>query len=167
MADLDIPKLVKKLREMLGLTLADFAHKIGVTFGSVNRWENGKRTPQPFLIRRPLEMKEELDAQKSRRRRGSHPDELTASHPRWRSARWLAVRRTDARGDGASGSDRRFLPCRGRRSRHESPTESPTGNDPTTGPRRGERTHCDDQTAWGISDQPELAGFDSTTTAGV
>jgi transcriptional regulator with XRE-family HTH domain len=63
MADLDIPKLVKELREMLGLTLEDFAHEIGVTFGSVNRWENGKRTPQPFLIRRPLEMKEELDAQ--------------------------------------------------------------------------------------------------------
>jgi len=70
MADLDIPKLVKELRQRLGLTQEDFAQKVGVTFGSVNRWENGKRTPQPFLIRRLLEMKEELDAQnKSPRKR--------------------------------------------------------------------------------------------------
>lgn len=36
----------------------------GVTFSSVNHWENGKRTPQPFLVRRLVEMKEELDAEK-------------------------------------------------------------------------------------------------------
>jgi len=63
MADLDIPKLVRELRERLGLTQEQFAQRVGVTFGSVNRWENGKRTPQPFLIRRLLEMKEELDAE--------------------------------------------------------------------------------------------------------
>ncbi len=70
MLDLDVPKLVRELRERLGLTQEDFAQKVGVTFGSVNRWENGKRTPQPFLIRRLLEMKVELDAQnKSSRKR--------------------------------------------------------------------------------------------------
>ena len=63
MTDLDIPKLVKELRERLGLTQEQFAQKVGVTFGSVNHWENGKRTPQPFLIRRLVEMKEELDAE--------------------------------------------------------------------------------------------------------
>ncbi len=61
MADLDIAKLVKRLRQQLGLTQEQFAQKVGVTFGSVNRWENGKRTPQPFLVRRLLEMKEELN----------------------------------------------------------------------------------------------------------
>lgn len=61
MADVDVPKLVKELRERLGLTQEQFAQKVGVTFGSVNRWENGKRTPQPFLVRRLLEMKEELE----------------------------------------------------------------------------------------------------------
>jgi DNA-binding transcriptional regulator YiaG len=64
MADLDIPKLVKELRERLGLTQEQFAQKVGVTYGSVNHWENGKRTPQPFLIRRLLEMKEELEGRK-------------------------------------------------------------------------------------------------------
>ncbi len=63
MTDLDIPKLVKELREELGLTQEQFAQKVGVTFGSVNRWENGKRTPHPFLIRRLVEIKEELDAE--------------------------------------------------------------------------------------------------------
>ena len=36
---------------------------MGVTYGSVNHWENGKRTPQPFLVRRLLEIKEELEAE--------------------------------------------------------------------------------------------------------
>jgi len=64
MADLDIPKLVKGLRERLDLTQEQFAQKVGVTFSTVNHWENGKRTPQPFLIRRLLEMKEELEGRK-------------------------------------------------------------------------------------------------------
>jgi len=63
MTDPNIPKLVKGLRERLGLTQEQFAQKVGVTFGSVNRWENGKRRPQPFLVRRLLEIKEELDAE--------------------------------------------------------------------------------------------------------
>ena len=62
MADPDIPKLIKDLRERLGLTQEQFAQKVGVTFSSVNHWENNKRTPQPFLLRRLIEMKEELDA---------------------------------------------------------------------------------------------------------
>lgn len=64
MTDLNIPKLVKELRQRLGLTQEQFAQKVGVTYGSVNHWENGKRTPQPFLVRRLLEMKEELEGRK-------------------------------------------------------------------------------------------------------
>lgn len=64
MADLDIPKLVKGLRERLDLTQEQFAQKVGVTFSTVNHWENGKRTPQPFLTRRLLEMKEEIEGRK-------------------------------------------------------------------------------------------------------
>jgi len=63
MTDPNIPKLVKELRERLGLTQEQFAQKVGVTYGSVNHWENGKRRPQPFLVRRLLEIKEELDAE--------------------------------------------------------------------------------------------------------
>lgn len=62
MTDPDIPKLIKELRERLGLTQEQFAQRLGVTFSSVNHWENDKRTPQPFLVRRLVEMKEELGA---------------------------------------------------------------------------------------------------------
>lgn len=61
MTDPDIPALIKELRERLHLTQEQFAQRVGVTYSTVNHWENGKRTPQPFLVRRLLEMKAELD----------------------------------------------------------------------------------------------------------
>lgn len=54
--------LVKELRRRLDLTQEQFAQKVGVTYSTVNHWENGKRAPQPFLLRRLREMKDELDA---------------------------------------------------------------------------------------------------------
>lgn len=36
---------IKKLREDLLLTQKEFAKKIGVSFETVNRWENGKHEP--------------------------------------------------------------------------------------------------------------------------
>ena len=62
--DKDIPALVKDLRERLHLTQEQFAQKIGVTYSTVNHWENGKRVPQPFLVRRLLELKGELVGKK-------------------------------------------------------------------------------------------------------
>jgi transcriptional regulator with XRE-family HTH domain len=73
MTDPNIPKLVKELRERLGLTQEQFAQKVGVTYGSVNHWENGKRRPQPFLVRRLLEIKEELDEQNAKPPRKKSP----------------------------------------------------------------------------------------------
>ncbi len=58
-----VPALVKELRRRLDLTQEQFAQRVGVTYSTVNHWENGKRTPLPFLVKRLLEMKEELDAQ--------------------------------------------------------------------------------------------------------
>jgi DNA-binding transcriptional regulator YiaG len=59
-----IPALVKELRHRLEVTQEQFAQKVGVTYSTVNHWENGKRVPQPFLVRRLLELKEELDGKK-------------------------------------------------------------------------------------------------------
>ncbi|MBM4275354.1 MAG: helix-turn-helix transcriptional regulator [Deltaproteobacteria bacterium] len=56
MIAIDIPALVKGLRGRLGLTQEQFAHEVGVTFSTVNQWENGRRRPQPFLVKRLLEM---------------------------------------------------------------------------------------------------------------
>lgn len=38
-------KLIKHIREYLGLSQADFAEKLGVNFATVNRWENGRAIP--------------------------------------------------------------------------------------------------------------------------
>lgn len=59
----DVPGLIKALRNRLELTQEQFAAKVGVTYGTVNNWENGKRMPLPFLLRRLFEMRDELDAQ--------------------------------------------------------------------------------------------------------
>ena len=38
-------KHVKKVRSQLNLSQEDLAHAIGVSFATVNRWENGKSSP--------------------------------------------------------------------------------------------------------------------------
>ena len=61
MYEADIARLVKDLRERMKLTQEKFAQKVGVTYSTVNHWENGKRMPQPFLVRRLLEIKAEVE----------------------------------------------------------------------------------------------------------
>ncbi len=39
------PKLVKEVRKQLGITQEELAHELGVSFATINRWENGKTTP--------------------------------------------------------------------------------------------------------------------------
>lgn len=48
----DIPRLVRKLRERTGLTQERFAAKLGVTFPTINRWENGRAKPSPLAMQR-------------------------------------------------------------------------------------------------------------------
>lgn len=38
-------ELVRTLRRDLGLTQEEFAHELGITVGTVNRWENGRFHP--------------------------------------------------------------------------------------------------------------------------
>lgn len=65
----NIPSLVKDLRRRLDLTQEQFAQRVGVTYSTVNHWENGKRLPLPFLAKRLVEMEEELDSQRAKRHR--------------------------------------------------------------------------------------------------
>jgi len=65
MTTLDIPALVRELRQRYGLTQEQFAQKVGVTYSTVNHWENGKRTPQPYLVKRLLELRADLDERDS------------------------------------------------------------------------------------------------------
>ena len=41
----DYPSLVKEIRKQLGLSQEDLARELGVSFATVNRWENGQVRP--------------------------------------------------------------------------------------------------------------------------
>lgn len=71
-AERDYAALVKVLRRRLGLTQEQFAHRLGVTFASVNRWENGQVKPSP-MARQKLEVFDEqtVPERLSRRREPS------------------------------------------------------------------------------------------------
>ena len=52
----DIPRLVRALRERTGLTQEKFAAKLGVTFPTINRWENGRAKPSPLALKQIEDM---------------------------------------------------------------------------------------------------------------
>ena len=41
----NFPELLKEVRQKLGITQEELAHELGVSFATVNRWENGKTKP--------------------------------------------------------------------------------------------------------------------------
>lgn len=41
----NFPKLVKEVRKHLGISQEDLAQALGVSFATVNRWENAKTSP--------------------------------------------------------------------------------------------------------------------------
>lgn len=47
-----IGKLVRELRQVMKLSHKQFADELGMTFPSINRWENGHATPFPFALQR-------------------------------------------------------------------------------------------------------------------
>ena len=53
---IDYPAQVRDLRERLELTQVQMAERIGVSFATVNRWENGKSTPTSLAWRRMVEL---------------------------------------------------------------------------------------------------------------
>jgi putative transcriptional regulator len=46
-----IGQLTRELRQTLKLTQERFAAQLGVTFPTINRWENGRATPSPLALR--------------------------------------------------------------------------------------------------------------------
>ena len=53
---------IRTLRKQLGLTQEEFAHEIGVTFATVNRWENKKSKPSRMALKILAEQKEKMAA---------------------------------------------------------------------------------------------------------
>lgn len=52
----DLGRLVRSLRERLELSQERLAAQLGVTFSSVNRWENGRAKPSPLAMKQIEEL---------------------------------------------------------------------------------------------------------------
>lgn len=46
-----IGQLIRELRQTLKLTQEKFAVQLGVSFPTINRWENGHATPSPLALK--------------------------------------------------------------------------------------------------------------------
>lgn len=46
-----LSNLVRETRQRLELSQAKFAVKLGVSFQSINRWENGRTKPLPIALK--------------------------------------------------------------------------------------------------------------------
>ena len=55
------PIEIKELRRRLGLTQVMLAERMGVSFPTVNRWENGKSVPSQLSWTRLLELSGEIE----------------------------------------------------------------------------------------------------------
>ena len=58
MNERDIRKRIRGLREQFGLTQVQLAERLGVTFATVNRWENGVSRPSRLALLRLTELEE-------------------------------------------------------------------------------------------------------------
>ena len=47
----NFPETVKEVRRQVGLSQEELAHALGVSFATVNRWENGKTVPSKLAQR--------------------------------------------------------------------------------------------------------------------
>lgn len=52
--------LIRELRQQLNLSQEKFAAKLGVSFKTVNRWENGHSMPSPMALRLIAELRREV-----------------------------------------------------------------------------------------------------------
>lgn len=55
-----IGNLVRDLRQTMNLSQEKFAAQLGVTFPTINRWENGRATPSPLAIKQIHVLLEQL-----------------------------------------------------------------------------------------------------------
>ncbi len=60
----DTSKRIRQLRAALGLTQEQFAAKIGVTYSTINRWENKKGNPSPLAMLRIGKLQKRIEKTK-------------------------------------------------------------------------------------------------------
>lgn len=59
----EVGKIIRELRLLTGLTQEQFAATLGVTFSTINRWENGHSKPSPLALGKVEKMLEEMGDQ--------------------------------------------------------------------------------------------------------
>ena len=59
--DTAVAEMIRKLRARLGLTQEQFAAQVGVTWSTVNRWENDRGQPSPLAMRQIEDLKARTD----------------------------------------------------------------------------------------------------------
>ena len=55
--------LIRELRNRLGLTQEKMAGQLGVTFPTINRWENGRANPSPLALKQIEDLLGEMGEQ--------------------------------------------------------------------------------------------------------
>lgn len=60
MNDTELPTLIREIRHRAGLTQEKCAARLGVTFPTINRWENGHSRPSPLALRQIAALVHEL-----------------------------------------------------------------------------------------------------------
>ncbi|MBW4558207.1 MAG: helix-turn-helix domain-containing protein [Trichormus sp. ATA11-4-KO1] len=58
-----VGKLIREIRKLTSLTQEQFAAKLGVTYPTVNRWENGRAKPSPLAIQKIENLLQEMGEQ--------------------------------------------------------------------------------------------------------
>jgi len=58
----EVGKLIRELRLSIGLTQEQFAAELGVTYSTINRWENGHTKPLPMAMKQIEAMLHSLGA---------------------------------------------------------------------------------------------------------
>jgi len=61
----DVPRTLQTIRSELGLTQAQLAEQLGVTFATVNRWEGGGNTPQRAALEKIMALADTVDSGES------------------------------------------------------------------------------------------------------
>jgi DNA-binding transcriptional regulator YiaG len=59
--ELELADLIRETRQRLKLSQAKFATKIGVSFQSINRWENGRTKPLPLALKQIEHLLHQMD----------------------------------------------------------------------------------------------------------
>ena len=58
-----VGQLIRAIRVETGLTQEQFAAELGVTYPTINRWENGHTKPSPLAMQKILKMLRQMGRQ--------------------------------------------------------------------------------------------------------